>query len=99
MRLRLGRFDSFFGWLLSYCNYCIARVDRADGRSARLPARYSVLVAHSSPKRRAHLRRSRARFSSVFHTLFALFGTISALFIATIEQVRHLAEGLLKLAP
>ena len=31
--------------------------------------------------------------------LFALFGTISALFIAAIEQVRQLAAGLLKLAP
>ena len=48
---------------------------------------------------RAHLRRSRARFSSVLHALFALFGTISASLIAAIEQVRHLAEGLLKLAP
>ena len=95
MRLRLGRFDSFFGWLLSYCIESIAPTTAVRAGSPVLPC---LLHTHRRSDR-AHPRRPWARFSSVFHALFALFGTISALFIAAIEQVRHLAEGLLKLAP
>jgi hypothetical protein len=91
----LGLFDSFFFWLLSYCIESIAPTTTVRAGSPVLPC---LLLTHLQSDR-AHPRRSPARFSSVFHALFALFGTISASFIAAIEQVRHLAEGLLKLAP
>ena len=95
MRLILGRFDSFFGWLLSYCIESIAPTTAVRAAFSVIPC----LSRTHLQSDRAHPRRPWARFSSVFHALFALFGTISALFIATIEQVRHLAERLLKLAP
>ena len=95
MRLRLGLFDSFFGWLPSYC---IESIAPTTGVRAGLPVVPRLSRSHLRSDR-AHPRRSRARFSSVLHALFALFGTISASFIAAIEQVRQLAEGLLKLAP
>ena len=40
-----------FGLVLGLAVELLHRVDRADDRSARRLARYSVLVAHSSPKR------------------------------------------------
>ena len=94
MRLRLGRFDSFFGWLLSYCIESIAPTTAVRAGSPVLP-----FCTHTG-EATVRIRGDRGLVSRpVFYALFALFGTISALFIAAIEQVRHLAEGLLKLAP
>ena len=95
MRLRLGLFDSFFFWLLSYWIESIAPTTTVRAAFPVLPCLSRTHLRSD----RAHPRRPRARFSSVLHALFALFGTISASFIAVIEQVRQLAEGLLKLAP
>ena len=91
----MSLFDSFFFWLLSYWIESIAPTTTVRAAFPVLPC----LSRTHLQSDRAHLRRSRARFSSVFHALFALFGTISALFIAAIEQVRQLAAGLLKLEP
>ena len=64
-----------------------------------LLARYARFLCIHVRSDRAHLRRPRARFSSVFDDLYALFVATSASFIAAIEQVRRFAEGLLNLAP
>jgi hypothetical protein len=91
----LGLFRSFFGWLLSYWIESIAPTTAVRAGSPVLPG---VSRTHLQSDR-AHPRRSLARFSSDLHALFALFGAISASSIAAIEQVRELAEGLLKPAP
>ena len=86
----MGLFRSFFGWLLSYCIESIAPTTAVRTGSPVIPC----LSRTHLQSDRAHPRRPRARFSSVLHALFALFGTISASFITAIEQVRQLAEGL-----